>query len=106
MEDQTGLEPKSNDWNTAETAPDTLKGILNEVGHVYAPALLANAQAMQAGEKAWEAEIDGSRWAQQTFNYQGKCLQWINAEYQALSEADRARVDGLLEGTGCEKIIF
>ena len=106
MEDQTGLEPESSDWNTAETAPDTLKGILNEVGHVYAPALLANAQAMQAGEKTWEAEIDGSRWTQQTFNYQGKCLQWINAEYQALSEADRARVDGLLAGTGCEKIIF
>jgi glutathione S-transferase len=106
MEDQTGLEPESSDWNTVETAPDTLKGILNEVGHVYAPALLANAQAMQAGEKTWEAEIDGSRWTQQTFNYQGKCLQWINAEYQALSEADRARVDGLLAGTGCEKIIF
>ena len=106
MEDQTGLEPESSDWNTVETAPDTLKGILNEVGHVYAPALLANAQAMQAGEKTWEAEIDGSRWTQQTFNYQGKCLQWINAVYQALSEADRARVDGLLAGTGCEKIIF
>lgn len=106
LEDQTGLEPESSDWNTAESAPDTLKGILNEVGHVYAPALLANAQAMQAGEKTWETEIDGSRWTQQTFNYQGKCLQWINAEYQALSEADRARVDGLLAGTGCEKIIF
>ncbi len=106
MEDQTGLEPELGDWNTAESAPDTLKGILNEVGHVYAPALLANSQAIQAGEKTWEAEIDGSRWTQQTFNYQGKCLQWINAEYQALSEADRARVNGLLKGTGCEKIIF
>ncbi len=106
MEDQNGLEPKASDWGTAETVPETLKAILNEVGHVYAPALLANAQAMQAGEKIWEAEIDGSRWTQQTFNYQGKCLQWINAEYQALSQADRARVDGLLAGTGCEKIIF
>ena len=106
MEDQTGLEPQASDWNTAETAPNTLNGILNEVGHVYAPALLANAQAMQAGEKTWEAEIDGRLWTQQTFNYQGKCLQWINEEYQALSEVDRVRVDGLLEGTGCEKIIF
>ena len=106
MEDQNGVDPQASDWSTVETAPDTLKAILNEVGHVYAPALLANAQAMQAGEKTWEAEIDGSRWTQQTFNYQGKCLQWINAEYQALGEADRTRVDGLLAGTGCEKILF
>jgi len=106
MEDQNGGDPQASDWRTIETAPDTLKAILNEVGHVYAPALLANAQAMQAGEKTWEAEIDGSRWTQQTFNYQGKCLQWINAEYQTLGEADRTRVDGLLAGTGCEQILF
>jgi glutathione S-transferase len=106
LEDQTGLEPQSGDWGTTETAPATLKGLLNEVGHVYAPALLANAAAMQSGEKSWETEIDGSRWTQQTFNYQGKCLQWINGEYQALSADDRSRVDGMLEGTGCEKIIF
>jgi glutathione S-transferase len=106
LEDQTGLEPQASDWNSAETAPETLKGILKEVGHVYAPALLANAKAMQAGEKTWEVEIDGSRWTQQTFNYQGKCLQWINAEYQALNEGDRARVNSLLQGTGCENILF
>jgi glutathione S-transferase len=106
MEDQNGVDPQASDWSTVETVPDTLKAILNEVGHVYAPAMLANAQAIQAGEKTWEAEIDGSRWTQQTFNYQGKCLQWINAEYQALGEADRTRVDGLLAGTGCEKILF
>jgi hypothetical protein len=106
MEDQTGLEPTAEDWNTIETAPNTLKALLNEVGNVYAPALLANARAMEAGEKTWETEIDGSRWTQQTFIYQGKCLQWINAEYQALTEADRARVDTILEGTGCEQIIL
>lgn len=106
MEDQTGLEPAAEDWNTIETAPDSLQAILNEVGHVYAPALLANARAMEAGEKTWETEIDGSRWTQQTFNYQGKCLQRINAEYQALTAADRARVDIILEGTGCEQIIL
>ena len=63
-----------------------IESILNEVGHVYAPALLANAQAMQAGEKTWETEIDGSRWTQQTFNYQGKCLQWINPSIRHLAK--------------------
>ncbi len=106
MEDQTGINPCANDWNTTETAPDSLKAILKEVGHVYAPALLANARALQAGESSWQIEIDGSVWAQQTFNYQGKCLQWINAEYQALTGAERARVDAVLEGTGCEQVIL
>jgi hypothetical protein len=106
MEDQTGIDPCAEDWNTPETAPDTLQGILKELGHVYAPALLANARAMEAGDKTWEMEIDGALWTQQTFGYQGKCLHWINAEYQALAQADRARVDRLLAGTGCEQIII
>lgn len=106
MEDQTGLEPEATCWTNAGDVPETLKDILKEVGRVYAPALLANAKALQAGEKEWQAEIDGSRWTQQTFNYQGKCLQWINAQYQALSADDRVRVDSLLEGTGCECIII
>jgi glutathione S-transferase len=29
MEDQTGLEPAAEDWNTIETAPDSLQAILN-----------------------------------------------------------------------------
>jgi len=106
MEDQTGLEPEATDWISVDNVPETLKGILKEVGRVYVPALLANAKALQAGEKEWQAEIDGSRWTQQTFNYQGKCLQWINAEYQALDQSDQIRVDTLLEGTGCESIII
>ena len=106
MEDQTGLEPEASDWINCDDIPETLKDILKEVGRVYAPALLANASALEAGEDQWETEIDGSRWTQQTFSYQAKCLQWINAEYQALSQTDRTRVDRTLEGTGCESIII
>jgi hypothetical protein len=68
--------------------------------------LLANASAVEAGEKTWESEIDGSPWTQQTFPYQAKCLKWINEQYQALGNADRARVDALLDGTGCEAVII
>ena len=73
---------------------------------MYAPALLANAEALQAGEKVWEAEIDGAIWTQQTFPYQVKCLQWINEQYQALSAEDRGRVDLILAGTGCEALLL
>ena len=106
MADLSGLSPQQDDWLELADQPESLKAILHEVGRVYAPALLANAQALQASEKHWEAEIDGARWEQQSFPYQGKCLQWLNQQYQLLSDADRQKVDALLAGTGCEQIIL
>jgi glutathione S-transferase len=105
MEDQSGLEPVEDDWNSPDELPETLRGILDEVGRVYVPALLANAKAVQAGEKTWEDEIDGATWTQQKFPYQAKCLGWINEHYRALDDDARARVDALLAGTGCEAML-
>ena len=105
MEDQSGLEPQDADWSEMEALPDSLEQILVEVGRVYVPALLANARAVLAGDKIWEAEIDGCNWTQQTFTYQAKCLKWINETYRRLSEADRERVNQLLAGTGCEALL-
>ena len=105
MDDQSGLEPQDADWVGLDDQPDSLRGLMEEIGRVYAPAQLANTRAVQAGEKTWEAEIDGSPWSQQTFPYQAKCLQWTNERYQALSEGDRARVDALLQGTGVETML-
>lgn len=106
MEDLSGLEPQEDDWNNAAELPDTLRGILNEVGRMYVPALLANARAVHAGEQQWEAEIDGALWTQPTFPYQAKCLKWINEQYQALEMGDRHRVDQILEGTGCDAVVL
>jgi glutathione S-transferase len=106
MEDQSGNASNNDDWCALEDLPDTLKGILGEVGRVYVPALLANANALANGEKEWETDIDGARWSQQSFAYQGKCLQWINEQYQGLSSDDKVRVDTLLKGTGCEALIL
>ena len=82
-----------------------LRGLLCAIGRVYAPAQLANAQAVQAGEKDWEAEIDGARWTQRSFPYQAKCLKWTNEAYRALTTANRSRVDALLAGTGVEAML-
>ena len=101
-EDLGGLEPASTDWNPVESLPETLHGIFSEVGRTYVPALLANASAMERGEKEWTAVIDGAHWTQQTFPYQGKCLMWIRQEYAALVDESRTRVDSFLAGTGCE----
>lgn len=105
MEDHSGLQPQDGDWQDTTALPASLGGILKEVGRVYAPALLANAQAVASGEKQWTADIDGCEWRQQAFPYQAKCLGWINEQYRALAPHDRSRVDELLSGTGCERML-
>ncbi len=105
LADQSGLQPSSADWVAVEDQPETLKALLDEIGRVYAPALMANARAVKAGEKSWDCIIDGATWSQQTFPYQAKCLTWINERYQALSAADRRSVDALLQGTGVETML-
>jgi glutathione S-transferase len=105
MRDQSGLEPTEQDWLSLEDQAESLRGLLEEIGRMYAPAQLANLRAVQAGEKSWESPIDGAPWTQQTFPYQAKCLRWTNERYRALSETDRASVDALLKGTGVETML-
>ena len=103
--DQGGIEPSEDDWFALEKQPSSLRGLLSEIGRVYAPAQLANARAVHAGEKMWEGEIDGAPWVQQTFPYQAKCLRWTNEHYRKLTASDRARVDAVLTGTGIEAML-
>jgi len=62
LEDLCGLEPTDADWNDPAALPPTLRPLIEEVGRVYAPALLANAAAVAAGDAEWETEIDGTAW--------------------------------------------
>jgi len=105
MPDGSGLMPEDSDWIAVEDQPASLRALLEEIGRVYTPAQLANAQAVLAGEKTWECEIDGARWHQRTFPYQAKCLQWTRDHYTQLSPTDRARVDGLIAGTGIDAML-
>ena len=104
MEDLSGLEPSENGWMQRDAIPETIRGLLGEVGRVYAPALIANAKALAAGADTVETEIDGKRWTQQPFPYQGKCLQWLREKREALTPPDRKRVDDVLTGTGVEAL--
>lgn len=105
LEDLSGHDVENTSWTSLEESPDTLKNILKEVGKMYVPALLANADALIKGAKIWEAEIDGAMWKQKTFNYQGKCLAWIKEEFNALNKDDKLRVKECLQGTGCEILL-
>ena len=84
VEDLCGYEVEASDWLDGRALPESLMALLREVARTHMPQLLANARALQAGEKSFETEIDGLPWAQPSFSYQGKCLRWIREKYQAL----------------------
>jgi len=104
VEDLSGLEPSEADWISHEAVPETLRALLAEVGRVYAPFLLANADALDRGANRVECTIDGRPWVQRPFAYQRKCLQWLRAGRAALAPDARCIVDALLAGTGCEQL--
>ena len=103
-EELSGLDASEGDWMSRDAIPDTLRAILCEAGRVYAPFLLANAKAIEAGNERVETTIDGRPWTQKPFPYQGKCLRWLRERYSDLEGPDRKRVDAILEGTGCEAL--
>jgi hypothetical protein len=99
-----GHEPGDSDWIAREEAAPALRDLFAEVGRVYAPFLLANADALARRAELVECTIDGRPWVQKPFPYQGKCLQWLREGYAALAKGDRAAVAAVLAGTGCEAI--
>jgi glutathione S-transferase len=104
VEDLSGLEPQDGDWAPRETLADAMRPLLAEVGRVYVPFLLANAEALARSAPQMECVIDGRPWVQRPFPYQGKCLRWLREGRAALGPEDRGAVDALLAGTGCERL--
>jgi glutathione S-transferase len=104
VEDLSGLEPSDGEWISRDAITPALRALFGEVGRVYAPFLLANADALAKRKERVECAIDGEPWVQQPFPYQGKCLQWLREGYAALASGDRAALDGVLAGTGCEAL--
>ncbi len=105
VEDVSGIDVADDGFVARDGVTDALRALLGEVGRVYAPFLLGNAAALEKGAEQVECEIDGRKWVQKPFPYQGKCLGWLREAHAALAPDDRAAVDGILAGTGCE-ILF
>jgi glutathione S-transferase len=102
VEDLSGLEPKESDWIARDEATIALAPLLQEIGRVYAPFLVANAEALARGAEAVTCVIDGSPWTQKPFPYQGKCLGWLREGWTRLAAADRATLAPVLADTGCD----
>ncbi len=105
VDDLSGIEADESDWMSRNQAKDILQPLFAELGRAFVPVMLANASALMSGAGEVKTTVDGAEWTQKPFPYQGKCVQWIREAYQALSADDRAYVDGVLNGTGCEALV-
>lgn len=92
-------------WSSLDDLPAATGELLAEIGRTYAPFMVANAKALMSGADEVVCEIDGREYRQAPFGYQGKCLSWLREAYGELTEIDRARVDAVLSGTGCEQLV-
>jgi glutathione S-transferase len=105
MDDPSGIAVREDGWVSREALADAVRPLLAEVGRVYVPFLLANADALVRGAAQVECTIDGRPWTQRPFPYQRKCLEWLRAAWQALGSGDQAAVRRVLDGTGCEPLL-
>jgi len=105
VEDLSGIAPQAAQWLARDTLRDSLAPLLQEIGRVYAPFLIANSQAAMSGKDTFQTIIDGRTWTQPTFPYQAKCLKWIGDAFNELSPADCEVVRNIVAGTGVEGIL-
>ncbi|WP_416831509.1 MAG: glutathione S-transferase [Erythrobacter sp.] len=99
VDDASGID---GEWDAMDARlKPVVQSLLAEAGRVYAPFLLGNAAAAEAGEKTFRIEVDGMPYEQGTFKYQLKCLADLRSRYAALSDETRGRVDPVLSAANC-----
>ena len=84
-------------WERLE--PTLLPLLRDEIGGVFFPWSIANAQALAAGAPEMTCTLDGKPFAQEPQKYHAKSLGVLRDRYA--KAADRARLDPILERAGC-----
>ena len=79
---------------------EPVEALLRMVGEVYLPFLDANDRAFHADEKSVHVELRGTKYAQDTFKYQVKCLAELRRRFAALEGPARERVCEILAKAG------
>lgn len=71
-------------WDADALDRPAIKALLVMAGDSYLPFLLANQNAIEAGEKSFSLKLAGHPYAQGTFGYQVKCLKALQEAWQIL----------------------
>lgn len=98
-------------WNTKASRvegdlvagiPDDLLPLLREIGETHLEALCANAGAWAAGQKHYDATIQGVHYSDlPTSQYRVWCLEKLQQHFAALAGVAHKQTAELLEGQGC-----
>jgi glutathione S-transferase len=92
-------------WQTG--IPDDLGPLLDEVGRAYLPYLCANVEAVQAGQRRFDAEIDGVPYRRARYSrYRVWCLAQLRRHVNALPDDARPEAETLLQRHGCWEPLF
>lgn len=97
VDDWSGIE---GEWSSGERPP-VIAALLDVIGAVYLPFLLANAAALARGDATFGFESMGCSYSQGSFKYQGKCLAVLRQAFASLPAAARADIAPLLDATRC-----
>jgi glutathione S-transferase len=99
LDDASGVE---GEWQPAGAAPSpAVIDLLRLAGETYLPFLRANAEAIEEGRDTLHVRLLGHEFSQAPFKYQAKCYRALRSAYAALDPGARARLQGVLEQTGC-----
>lgn len=95
------LDPRAEgDFEPWERLEPTLLPLLrDEIGAVFFPWTLANAEALVAGAPAMSCTLDGKPFTQEPQKYHAKSLAALRARYARVP--DKSRLDPILERAGC-----
>jgi len=99
LDDASGID---GEWlDPGDDLPAATMGLLALAGEYYMPFLLANADAVEAGEDTFSLNYAKGPYSQGTFRYQLKCLSELRYRLSTLSGEPAERTRAVLQQTGC-----
>ncbi len=84
-------------WQSLQ--PTMMPLLERQVGRLFMPWTVANAEALAAGQEEFTVELGGRKWTQRPQKYHARSLGALREKYAAL--ADKRAIDAVLDRAGC-----
>jgi glutathione S-transferase len=103
MEDLSGIE---GEWEPVSTDEDRFRNarildLLELSGTYHLPLLVANAKALENGEKRFSFDVEGQPYTRKAHNRHAGCLEALRKRYSNLSGDSSSALHSALETSGC-----